>query len=1167
MRLSRLDLTRYGKFTDFSIDFGEVEPGAPDLHVIYGPNEAGKSTSFAAYLDLLFGIEQRTRYAFLHPYPSMRVGGVLELEDGAKELIRIKRPQNSLLDGTAQPLDEAIVLGGLRAIDREAYRTMFSLDDDSVEAGGESILASKGDLGQLLFSASAGLAHLSQALGQLRAEADGFYRYRARGGELVELKARLTALKEERERIDTLAIDYGRLVEARDTALLQYEAALRDRATAQSRMEEVGRLLQAIPRLAELRSRREMLASLDGLPQPPSHWFAELPRLQKAEIEDSARREAVAAEIQTIESEICAITLDESALALTGQLEHLADLRARHLTADKDLPDRRLRLAELDREIAAIARSLDWSGEASALVLDAFKVARLRDLMERRSGVDTALASARAEHAKAQRLHADIERQAMEAGSDMGPGEDMTAPMILLASTLETFRADDHAARRRLAERACSAHRETLAERLQALAPWSGGLDALAVLRAPSPREIDEWSERLAEAERNLAEAERELARLQSEQRRLRMELQSTADITGIVTDEQAAAARMEREKAWARHRAVLDAATADAFEALLRNDDIVTSARLGRAGEVERLNQLARALAVIDAALADQEQTRLAAEAQLRAVQARVASAVGTISPALPADMALHHLEDWLRRKEEALAAGRLLRQAERDLDEAAADGKALAGQLARALDEAKVAYPPDAAADRLSAAARAALDKGAERAALRKRLVDSRGERDARAVMLAEAEAAEAAWQAGLVEACDSSWLAGRVPDVTELRAILARLADLEPMLGERTGLADRIAKMEQDQAAFAGELEQVAQRLGVSAMGSVTDTYRDVCSHVEQTRAGAELLADRRKRLEDARRRAADIEAQAGIDALHRAEMTALFEVGTLSEVAERLGAVETRAALRRQVAALEGELLEAVGGRSFEEVEGLLEGVDRKALELELAELKARFDDLDQRSRELFTAHSKAAERVEAVGGDDAVARIELERRTLLLEIEEKARGYFRLRAGTAAAEAALRTYRERHRSAMMERASEAFAMISRGAYLGLAAQPERDSEILIAKAADGTSKVASDLSRGTRFQLYLALRVAGYLEFAKARRPVPFVADDIMETFDDLRAEEAFRLFGEMAKVGQVIYLTHHRHLCGIAQRVCPGARVHELSVAGASGQPAVALAS
>jgi hypothetical protein len=36
----------------------------------------------------------------------------------------------------------------------------------------------------------------------------------------------------------------------------------------------------------------------------------------------------------------------------------------------------------------------------------------------------------------------------------------------------------------------------------------------------------------------------------------------------------------------------------------------------------------------------------------------------------------------------------------------------------------------------------------------------------------------------------------------------------------------------------------------------------------------------------------------------------------------------------------------------------------------------------------------------------------------------------------------------------------------------------------------------------------------------------------------------------------MARVGQVIYLTHHQHLCEIARRVCPGVRIHELGADG-----------
>src|SRR3974377_920569 len=62
----------------------------------------------------------------------------------------------------------------------------------------------------------------------------------------------------------------------------------------------------------------------------------------------------------------------------------------------------------------------------------------------------------------------------------------------------------------------------------------------------------------------------------------------------------------------------------------------------------------------------------------------------------------------------------------------------------------------------------------------------------------------------------------------------------------------------------------------------------------------------------------------------------------------------------------------------------------------------------------------------------------------------------------------------------------------------------------------------------------------------------SRRRVPFLADDIMETFDDFRAEETFRLLSRMAQFGQVIYLTHHEHLCGIARKVCPEVRIHKL---------------
>ncbi|MEL7172113.1 MAG: hypothetical protein AAFN05_03995, partial [Pseudomonadota bacterium] len=60
-------------------------------------------------------------------------------------------------------------------------------------------------------------------------------------------------------------------------------------------------------------------------------------------------------------------------------------------------------------------------------------------------------------------------------------------------------------------------------------------------------------------------------------------------------------------------------------------------------------------------------------------------------------------------------------------------------------------------------------------------------------------------------------------------------------------------------------------------------------------------------------------------------------------------------------------------------------------------------------------------------------------------------------------------------------------------------------------------------------------------VAAYARFCDAAGPLPFVADDILETFDDDRAAAALGLMADMGERGQVLYFTHHQHLCALAR--------------------------
>lgn len=81
MRFEELHLERFGHFDGLRLDFSD-----PDvlLHLIHGPNEAGKSTVLAAVGDLLFGMAERTPYSFRHEYGRLRIGATLSNAAGQR---------------------------------------------------------------------------------------------------------------------------------------------------------------------------------------------------------------------------------------------------------------------------------------------------------------------------------------------------------------------------------------------------------------------------------------------------------------------------------------------------------------------------------------------------------------------------------------------------------------------------------------------------------------------------------------------------------------------------------------------------------------------------------------------------------------------------------------------------------------------------------------------------------------------------------------------------------------------------------------------------------------------------------------------------------------------------------------------------------------------------
>ena len=1155
MRLRRLDLIRYGKFTDRTIDFGPRPASGPDLHIVFGLNEAGKSTALSGYLDLLFGIEERSRYNFLHEYGAMRIGGVLDFDGAEHVFTRTKQRNNSLLDATGQPVSEVAITAHLAGLSRDAYATMFSLDDETLEAGGKSILESRGDLGKLLFTASAGLGHASDTLNALEAEADALYRKQAHGTELALLKKRLAELKSRRDQIDTLASTYEILEAERLDAARKYDANVVERSVLSARLDAIARYLRAGPILVDIRRKAAQLAELPDIESPSRSWTGSVAGLIDEDASLRTRLSGNVDEVERLTTKIASVDVDEVILAISERVRGLAESKVRHVSAGLDLPNRNMEQQILDNTVSTCLAALGRSSERdpAALLLPAATVGIVRTMVEQRSGIATSLRVARDEAAAA----LDALQTARER-----VGEERAVPepaRARLGAALSKARTSGNVGESKAGREAEDGGLVRWEAALGRLHPWSGDGPGLSRMPVPGSGQIAAWKTLSAELGRRSAVLSERLAEYEGNQELLAARLGALRASVDVADDEAAAAIRRSRDEAWARHRDVLTGETADDFAVALARDDGAGAGRLASASELAEIRAATRGLAEASADIARLREQSARVEVELDAalsdMRATAGELLGDCRETSP-ERLIERIEERISGRSDALAAWEDIELARKKVRRAADEGEQIRLELRSTLESVGIGADPDDSLETIMAVAELFLDRQRKvdaQHAEALRTVSAREEELAtrrRAVELAERREEE--WLAGIAEALKGTWLENGL-SAPGVGTVLDQLAELSRSLQERDAMQLRIEKMQADRDNFIVELTAVAAEAGEPLDGEEPEQLAirlaERLERAERTREVKASLVNDLKRLRDAREA---LDAEMSAHARRRAEVLDVFGVATLSEVVERDELLRDRDRLRMAVAELGEQLAAELAVEGFEQARSILDGLDLNSLAIEKAEGEQRLRDLDEAIQQQLIRRTRASDKLDAVGGDSAVARIDAERRTVLLDIEEKAVRYIELKLGIMSAGNALRVYRERHRSGMMARASDAFALMTRGQYSGLTTQPVKGGEVLIALQRDGQSKVADALSKGARFQLYLALRLAGYYEFAQFRPSVPFIADDIMETFDHVRSEEVFRLFGEMAGAGQVIYLTHHQHLCEIARTVVPGVSIHEL---------------
>ncbi|MEK8212956.1 AAA family ATPase [Paenibacillus sp. FSL L8-0463] len=222
------------------------------------------------------------------------------------------------------------------------------------------------------------------------------------------------------------------------------------------------------------------------------------------------------------------------------------------------------------------------------------------------------------------------------------------------------------------------------------------------------------------------------------------------------------------------------------------------------------------------------------------------------------------------------------------------------------------------------------------------------------------------------------------------------------------------------------------------------------------------------------------------------------------------------------------------------------------------------------------QKLLEHHDAAALERERSAAEDAAASIEEERNALLqhrgkllqereylkercmedtvLQQLEEQRAALKILAGQYAVSALAaelmgrtrRIYEQEKQPQVLQLASVYFNKLTEGEYLRIVMTLGHKE--LKAEHKDAGLLDSGLLSRGTAEQLYLAIRLA-LAETMTRQASLPLLFDDLFVNFDERRLHAALALIGELSVSRQIVMMTCHRHVAEAAARLIPAAAV------------------
>ena len=1155
MRLTAMTLQRYGNYESERILFS---PAPGTVNILLAPNSAGKSVLRNAVADLLFGIHNQTPMDFRFGYSGMRISADIIRPDLAQTTFsRRKTRGNVVTDADEQAMDPGFLHGMLAGRDRKLLERLFVLDTEGLRQGGADLLQSGGDVASALLAAAGGIRQartLKQTLERKRDELaperrtasrpfyqalDRFLEARRRTGS--ETLRPDTWFRQQQE-LDELEANRRRHNSEADAASVEI-----------ARLQRIRRVRRWLTQWTDAAAWLE--AHLDAPRLGPEIRRAlEQARLDVATKQEVARLASDA--LESTEQNADGVMVNAELLASAEQIKHLVDEAGGARTARNDLPGRQaerdVSLARLRDLLAQLGSDLPAERAAEALPTRPL-LARTRQRIKDHATFAAAAQTTPGRIAARTNDLAEVERRLAE----LPPIRELGT----LEAMLEEIRAAGDPTMHRLeAEAAVAECDAALTAALARIPTWSGDAEALIALSVPA---IDVWRRLDTDMAAKRGETAMAAERLADEIAKLEQARTALAGLTEgetIADDATLARARSHRDAGWkliyrraftseAPSAAEVQAFAADvplplAFERAIGDADAIADRR---AANSEILGLVAAARRAVNEAeqrvVAARERSRLAQEAfaQTRRVWAALCHSIGQ-----QADAALADIQAFLTAREQAIDVLQRRALAVHTLQSLLQRQQDWVGALAAALSQKPTDLPA------LLGLADQALSQARQQQQIRHQLETLRTQatkelRDALAAQQS-AEDGLAAWQ--------QRWhvvLAelGRpeTEEPAETEAVLLILADIEKDQLRAASLLERIAGMHAGIDRFAGSVRALCQKLpGLTAATDPFDAVRELDRQLD-----AERARDQRQRLLQeglAKAREADSVATQELNAAQARLHAILTVIGADSiEVAtQRLALSDERAAFEAKHAEAGTELRQAGDGYSIEALltETANSPADEDTARIETA--SAAHKQANQAAQQAAEDASRLRQRMEQIAEKTEVNAAAADQQAAIASLSRTLDEALIYHTASVLLSRALDSVEQSGGSAMLRQLSGIFQTLTNGVYSNVASDPDDSGKaelVMIQRDFPEERQRIDQLSEGTRDQLFLALRVAAIEDHVRTTEPLPFIGDDILQTFDDDRALAALRVLAELSQHTQVIVLTHHRHILELAVRLPP----------------------